>query len=266
MYYWRHFWNFLTSLYFRVLWQWIFFLRWASTMRLIVYIKEAHRHIRGIRKPLIKNEYTHQWTTLSRISSPKASSGWGTRLFYRTHQRALDEREISCIYSLDLATALKTFVSSQIEKTFGTLDDSTSEHQYLLTARVIMIKSFGHLMCPRLCLVSRLFPLFPNDVETDMFVPSKVVILAVSYHHPKMSKPIAMTIPIEMCLAENEILSEVFVLRWLCYNVGVNEYVFDSEYSIKAILMVGIDIADVELSSSQYLLLGVNTYSIKTII
>jgi hypothetical protein len=81
-----------------------------------------------------------------------------------------------------------------------------------------------------------------------------------------MAQSVAISIPTEMCLAGNEILSEEFVLRWLCYHMGINEYVFDSDYCVNVIIMTGIDIAEVELSSTQHLLLGVNHYSVKTAI
>jgi hypothetical protein len=59
--------------------------------------------------------------------------------------------------------------------------------------------------------------------------------LSVRYVHPNMSIPIFIDLPKKLFIINNEILSATFILRWLEYNIGNGNYIFDKNYIIDII-------------------------------
>ena len=83
--------------------------------------------------------------------------------------------------------------------------------------------------------------------------------LSIVYKHPDMRSTIIIDIPSSVYLVGNEILSSVFVKRYLEYlNVP---FVFDNKYTLE---IMDSKIHTFILKSDQYILLGADEYYTKT--
>jgi hypothetical protein len=99
------------------------------------------------------------------------------------------------------------------------------------------------------------------NVETELpLVPSKHQFLSIKYSHPKMAQPIFIDIDKEYYYAYNELLSPLFIQRYLEYQ-PLN-YIFDMDYELE---VMDNDINTHVLTSKQYILLAESTYVIKNI-
>jgi len=98
-------------------------------------------------------------------------------------------------------------------------------------------------------------------VETELpLVPSKHRFISVKYKHPNMDEPIFIDIDTQYYYANNEILSPLFVKRYLEYQPLT--YDFDMDYELE---VMDNDINNYKITSKQYILLADSTYVIKNI-
>ena len=97
-----------------------------------------------------------------------------------------------------------------------------------------------------------------TDDSNNTFARSEVEFFFVEYNHPSMPETIELTIPENMYLVGNEILSPCFVLRLLeKQNI---EFEFDSRYEIT---ILDHCMKQVKLSMEQYIELEKETYEVK---
>lgn len=98
-------------------------------------------------------------------------------------------------------------------------------------------------------------------IETELpLVPSKHRFISVKYSHPNMDEPIFIDIDTQYYYANNEILSPLFIKRYLEYQPLV--YDFDMNYEVE---IMDNDINNYKINSKQYILLADSTYVIKNI-
>ena len=98
-------------------------------------------------------------------------------------------------------------------------------------------------------------------METEMpLVPSKHRLISVKYKHPNMDESIFIDIDKEYYYTNNEILSPLFIKRYLEYQHLI--YDFDMNYELE---IMDNDINTYVINSKQYILLADNTYTIKNI-
>ena len=97
------------------------------------------------------------------------------------------------------------------------------------------------------------------DTELPL-VPSKHRLISVKYKHPNMDEPIFIDIDKEYYYTNNEILSPLFIKRYLEYQHLI--YDFDMNYELE---IMDNDINTYVINSKQYILLADNTYTIKNI-
>ena len=90
-------------------------------------------------------------------------------------------------------------------------------------------------------------------------VLSNVRLLAVNYTHPDMKNSISIELPNEMYVQNNELLSFIFVLRYLKQLPFYVKYVFDRRY---VLTIMDDNIQQFQLYPHQYIILGKNSYVI----
>jgi hypothetical protein len=106
-----------------------------------------------------------------------------------------------------------------------------------------------------------------NNIEAFFFTKnsktkSTVRFLAVTYTHPDMdAHTIDLDVKPEYFLEKNEILSYTFISRLLEYQPD-KSYVFDDRYVVR---VIDGNIKTVELTSNQYVLVGIRDYQIITL-
>ena len=112
---------------------------------------------------------------------------------------------------------------------------------------------------------------FPKDVSENQINtkltrlalqrrPSKIRFLNVEYSHPDMKSRVVIKIPENIFYVGNELLSSTFLLRYLEYHLGKNNFVFDERYCV---YVVTKNIDYIELSHKKYILLDrVNSYKV----
>ena len=106
-----------------------------------------------------------------------------------------------------------------------------------------------------------------NNIEAFFFTKnsktkSTVRFLAVTYTHPDMdAHTIDLDVKPEYFLEKNEILSYTFISRLLEYQPD-KSYVFDDRYVVR---IIDGNIKTVELTSNQYILVGLRDYQIITL-
>jgi hypothetical protein len=106
-----------------------------------------------------------------------------------------------------------------------------------------------------------------NNIEAFFFTKnsktkSTVQFLAVTYTHPDMdAHTIDLDVKPEYFLEKNEILSYTFISRLLEYQPD-KSYVFDDRYVVR---IIDGNIKTVELTSNQYVLVGLRDYQIITL-
>ena len=91
-------------------------------------------------------------------------------------------------------------------------------------------------------------------------MPSKHRFISVKYKQSKMDEPIFIDIDNEYYYAYNEVLSPLFIKRYLEYQPMI--YDFDMDYQLE---VMDNDINTFVLTSKQYILLAESTYTIKNI-
>jgi bifunctional DNase/RNase len=102
-----------------------------------------------------------------------------------------------------------------------------------------------------------------NEPKMDFelpLVPSKHIFISIKYKHPRMEEPIFIDIDKEYYYSNNELLSPLFIKRYLEYQPYI--YDFDMDYELE---VMDNDINSYKLSSKQYILLADCTYTIKNI-
>ena len=98
-------------------------------------------------------------------------------------------------------------------------------------------------------------------IDTELpLVPSKHRFISVKYKQSNMDEPIFIDIDNEYYYTNNEILSPLFIKRYLEYQHLI--YDFDMNYELE---IMDNDINTYVLTSKQYILLADNTYTIKNI-
>jgi hypothetical protein len=107
---------------------------------------------------------------------------------------------------------------------------------------------------------------FFNTTKPTLFdialqlVPSKHQFISIKYSHPRMKEPIFIDIDKEYYYAYNEVLSPLFIKRYLEYQPLY--YYFDMNYELE---IMDNDINTFKMTSKQYILLVESTYTIKNI-
>ena len=102
--------------------------------------------------------------------------------------------------------------------------------------------------------------LISNISRLSASVLSSIRFIAIEYFHPKMNYQVSISLPRGMYISGNEILSSVFVLRWLTNNLAKNSYVFDMDYVIR---IMDSNIKYVEITSRQYCILSEDSWFIE---
>ena len=98
-------------------------------------------------------------------------------------------------------------------------------------------------------------------IETELpLVPSKHRFISVKYTHPNMDEHVFIDIDSGYYYANNEILSPLFIKRYLEYQPLI--YEFDMNYELE---VMDNDINTYVINSKQYILLADSTYTIKNI-
>ena len=97
-----------------------------------------------------------------------------------------------------------------------------------------------------------------NDIEYSK-TKSSVSLLSVVYSHPRMEEKLVMDLPPEYFYVNNEILSPLFIKRYLEYQP--NTYIFDDTYTIS---IMDNMINMVSLTSKNSILLKETTYTVTT--
>lgn len=66
-------------------------------------------------------------------------------------------------------------------------------------------------------------------------IDSKVRFISIEYSHPKLTGHLIINIPVEYCFEGNQILSPLFVCRYLAYNYGTHVFFEDMNYTLTII-------------------------------
>lgn len=90
---------------------------------------------------------------------------------------------------------------------------------------------------------------------------SKAKFIAIQYSHPRMADVIDIIIPHGMYMIGNEILSSVFIFKWLVTNLPKNSYVFDKDY---VICILDNQIKYTEIRSNQFCIINKKDWSVGT--
>lgn len=101
---------------------------------------------------------------------------------------------------------------------------------------------------------------FITDIDrliTISMCPIRFIV--IEYIHPRMTSPITIELPMGIYIVGNNILSSVFVLRWLVGNIAKNSYIFDMDYKLR---IMDNNIKYVELNSNQYCVFTENNWYI----
>lgn len=98
----------------------------------------------------------------------------------------------------------------------------------------------------------------PALVDSEWGFASDVEFIYIEYCHPKMQKPLELTIPHGMLRVGNELFSPAFVLRLLLGQTYY--YLFDLDYTLK---IMDHNITQITLSSQNYIILEKEGYIIK---
>jgi hypothetical protein len=100
----------------------------------------------------------------------------------------------------------------------------------------------------------------PSLTDSESSDVSDVEFIYIEYCHPKMQKPVELSIPQGMLRIGNELFSPAFVLRLLLAQPYY--HVFDLDYSLK---IMDHNITQITLSSQNYIILEKEEYIIKNI-
>jgi hypothetical protein len=95
---------------------------------------------------------------------------------------------------------------------------------------------------------------FDNDGEL-----SDIRFLSIEYSHPKMKNTLYIELSKNHFLIGNQILSFVFILRYLHYNFYQNQYIFDEDYTLN---IMDNNINMITINANQYCELEESIYKI----
>jgi hypothetical protein len=88
---------------------------------------------------------------------------------------------------------------------------------------------------------------------------SKVKFISIQYSHPRMTNMIDIIILPGMYMVGNEILSSVFIFKWLVNNFPKNSYVFDKDY---VVCILDNQIKYTEVRSNQFCIIKEKDWSV----
>lgn len=174
------------------------------------------------------------WTCISHIEDNSYQEHYITMKSYSDDIDIKDESTVKKI-EIDLNTTYKDAKeTNQREKS-----------EFLVNLKI------DQCYLSRICLKKRdeMTPFSMNKTEKQF--------LSIEYFHLEMDKPVILDIPRGYYMEGNEILSPMFVLRYLKYNC--DSYVYDSKYKLK---IMDNNINNVELDNTQYVLLEKEGYKI----
>jgi len=95
--------------------------------------------------------------------------------------------------------------------------------------------------------------------EGNIPVSSSIRFLSVEYTHPEMAEPIQLTLEKEWCIAGNEILGNIHILRLLEYEYIKSEYIFDDKYVVN---VIDSNICVFQICRGQFIRMEENDYQI----
>jgi hypothetical protein len=91
------------------------------------------------------------------------------------------------------------------------------------------------------------------------FVVSRVSFVSIEYVHPKLSKPLAIKLSGKYFIEGNDILSDIFVCRYLSQEYGKHVIFPDMDYKLN---IIDGNIKFFTLDKNQHLKLSVNEYTV----
>ena len=137
----------------------------------------------------------------------------------------------------------KTQIDAQYALAQNTLTTHSQIAEILLIARHMESDSYFVRSC--ISAYGEIPPITPRE-------ESEVEFLGIEYRHPKMSAPIALSLPKSMYIVGNELFSAAFVLRCLQYEPLWTSFVFDKEY---VLTIMDDDIEQYTLGHNEYIVL-----------
>lgn len=96
-------------------------------------------------------------------------------------------------------------------------------------------------------------------VPVDILV-SNTSFISIEYTHPKLDKPLSIKIPRSYFVVGNEILTDIFVCRYLCYEYGKHVIFEDMDYKLN---IIDSNIKILSIGKDKYIELTENGYSVK---
>jgi hypothetical protein len=101
--------------------------------------------------------------------------------------------------------------------------------------------------------------LLEEYVPVDILV-SNTGFISIEYTHPKLDKPLSIKIPRSYFVVGNEILTDIFVCRYLCYEYGKHVIFEDMDYKLN---IIDSNIKILSIGKDKYIELTENGYSVK---
>jgi hypothetical protein len=97
------------------------------------------------------------------------------------------------------------------------------------------------------------------------YVPVDIVVsntsfISIEYTHPKLDKPLSIKLPRSYFVVGNEILSDIFVSRYLSYEYGKHVIFEDMDYKLN---IIDSNINILSFGKDKYIELSENGYSVK---
>lgn len=96
-------------------------------------------------------------------------------------------------------------------------------------------------------------------VPVEIFV-SNTSFISIEYTHPKLDKPLSIKIPRSYFVVGNEILTDIFVCRYLSYEYGKHVIFEDMNYALN---IIDSNINILSIGKDKYIELTENGYSVK---
>ena len=99
------------------------------------------------------------------------------------------------------------------------------------------------------------------------FIPVDIVVsntsfISIEYVHPKLSNPLSIKLPKNYFLVGNEILSDIFVCRYLSYEYGRHVIFADMEYKLN---IIDSNVNILSIGKDKYIVLTEDGYLVKDI-
>jgi hypothetical protein len=96
-------------------------------------------------------------------------------------------------------------------------------------------------------------------VPIDIVV-SNTSFISIEYVHPKLDKPLSIKLPRNYFVVGNEILTDIFVCRYLIYEYGKHVIFEDMDYKLN---IIDSNINMLSFGKDKYIELTKNGYSVK---